>query len=312
MHIRTRERMPFEPLSILMAAGPVPAETVVRLGRSIADALQAPHGELWPSAILVDGEAVRVQPPGAMDRTRWGQYAAPERILGGAATPAADVFSLAAILHHALGGRPPFAGDSPAAVMLAACRDAPRPLPPDVPQALEVILLRCLEKDPARRFATPHELGQALESYDRPSAFPGRRILVADDDAPVRELYVQVARRVGVEADIVASGRDAIEAMKTCRYDVALLDLNMPRLSGWEVLDFLRTRYDKRPRHLFIVTGFADQMISAADRELVEAVLYKPVAPEELSLLVAECLRGHAPDLPSILRRTSHRRVTAA
>ncbi|HEX8410223.1 MAG TPA: response regulator, partial [Thermoanaerobaculia bacterium] len=152
----------------------------------------------------------------------------------------------------------------------------------------------------------------ALDAYARPIVWEGRRILVADDDAPIRNLYIQMASRVGVEADVVASGRDAIEALKTRRYDIALLDLNMPRLSGWEVLDFLRTRYEHRPRHLFIVTGFSEQMISEADRELVSAVLYKPVVQEELRTLVAECLRGARPDLRTILRHTHHRAVTAA
>jgi CheY-like chemotaxis protein len=121
-----------------------------------------------------------------------------------------------------------------------------------------------------------------------------------------------MAARIGVEADVVASGRDAIEALKTRRYDVALLDLNMPRLSGWEVLDFLRSRYDSRPRYLYIVTGFNNQDISAADRDLVSAVLYKPVVPDELRTLVTESLRNARPDLRTILRQTSHRAVTAA
>jgi CheY-like chemotaxis protein len=144
------------------------------------------------------------------------------------------------------------------------------------------------------------------------STWPGRRILVADDDAPVRDLYAHVAARVGVEIDVVASGRDAIEALKTRKYDLALMDLNMPRLSGWEVLDYLRTRREFRPRRLFIVTGFSDQLISEADRDVVSAVLYKPVAAEELRALVTECLRGGELDLRAILRTTGHRASSAA
>lgn len=304
--------MSSEPLSTLMASGPMPPEDVVRIGREIADALHDVHGELWPSSIAVSEERVGILPPGDVDRARYGQYAAPERILGKAATPASDVFSIGAILYHALAGRPPFRGDSPAAVMLAACTEAPLELPPQVPRQLEAIIQRCLHKDPAQRYPNPIALRGALDVYASKSVWAGRRILVADDDAPVRDFYIQMASRVGVEADVVAGGRDAIEALKTRRYDIALLDLNMPRLSGWEVLDFLRTRQEHRPRHLFIVTGFAEQMISEADRELVAAVLYKPVAPEELRMLVTECLRGATPDLRMILRQTQHRAVTAA
>ena len=119
-------------------------------------------------------------------------------------------------------------------------------------------------------------------------------MLVADDDAPVRDLYSHIAGRIGVEVDLVASGRDAIAALKSRKYDVALLDLNMPRLSGWEVLDFLRSRNEARPANLFIITGFIDQKISEADRDLVSGVLYKPVSPDQLRKLVTDCLTGAA------------------
>jgi CheY-like chemotaxis protein len=305
-------KMSGDPLSILMASGPMPAEDAVRIGRDVASALTGVHGELWPSAILVREDGVDIVPPSGADRIRWGQYAAPERILGKPATPASDVFSIAAILYHALAGRPPFRGTTPAAVMLAACSESPQEMPPQVPHALEKILMRALAKDPTQRYASAADFGIALDSWASHGAWNGRRVLAADDDSPIRELYHSMLTRIGVDADIVASGRDAIEALKTRKYDVALLDLNLPRLSGWEVLDFLRTRYEARPGHLFIVTGFTDQRVSEADRELVAAVLYKPVAPDELRTLVTECLRGSALDLQMILRQTSHRTGTAA
>lgn len=302
--------MSSEPLSVLMAGGPMPVDEVVRIGRELANALTTVHGELWPSSISVSEEGIGILPAGETDRTRYGQYAAPERILGKPATAESDVFSVGAILYHALAGHPPFRGSSPAAVMLAACTEPPLELPPQVPRKLEAVIQRCLHKDPAQRYATPAALRDAL--YGATNEWEGKRILVADDDAPIRDLYIQVATRLGVEADVVASGRDAIEALKTCRYDVALLDLNMPRLSGWEVLDFLRARPDCRPRHLYIVTGFGDQTISEADRELVGAVLYKPVEPATLRNLITESLRGAHPDIAKILQGTKHRIVTAA
>jgi CheY-like chemotaxis protein len=290
-----------------MAGGGLEVEDAVRIVRDAAGALRSVHGELWPSAILVDGADVQIEPPTAMDRLRYGQYAAPERILGKPATPASDVFSLGAILYHAVAGRPPFRGDSPAAVMLSICTDQALDAPPDVPQSVAALIRRCLMRDPSERFASPAVLRDALDRVTVRDNFPGRRILVADDDAPIRDLYTHVAARIGVEVDVVASGRDVISALKSRKYDLALMDLNMPRLSGWEVLDFLRTRYDARPSKLFIITGFTDQQISAADRDVVTAVLYKPVSSEELRTLVTQCLRGGPVDVPSILRTTGHR-----
>lgn len=300
-------KMSGDPLSILMASGPIPVEDAVRIARDIAASLPTVHGELWPSAILVTDDGVEIVPPGAADRTRYGQYAAPERILGKPATPESDVFSIAAILYHVLAGRPAFRGDTPAAVMLATCSESPQEMPPQVPHPLEKIVLRALAKDPAQRYTSPAALADALDAWTSRGKWEGRRVLAVDDDPPLRALYQRLVTRVGVAADIVTTGRDAIEALKTAKYDVALLDLNLPRLSGWEVLDFLRSRYDARPRHLFIVTGFTDQRVSEADRDLVTAVLYKPIMQDELQTLVTECLRGGKPDLAAILRQTNHR-----
>lgn len=309
--------MSSEPLTLLMAGGPMPVDEVIRIGREAADALARAgvHGELWPSAIAVGDQSVGILPSGTAERVRWGQYGAPERILGKPATAQSDVFSLCAILFHALAGRPPFKGASAAEVMLSACTDMPldlRELRRDAPMDLVTVLNRGLAKDPAQRYGSMAALRDALDSIGARENWPGKRILVADDDAPVRDLYTHVAARVGVEIDVVASGRDAIEALKTRKYDIALMDLNMPRLSGWEVLDYLRTRRELRPRRLFIITGFNDQLISEADREVVSAVLYKPVAAEELRNLVTECLRGGDVDLRSILRTTGHRASSAA
>lgn len=309
--------MSSEPLSTLMAAGPMLLDDVLRIGRQAAAALSqfGLHGELWPSAISVSPEGVGILPPGGADRNRYGQYAAPEVVLGKPATPASDVFSLGAILFHALAGRPAFRGNSATEVMLSACADLPLSLielREDVPNDIAGIIHRCLMRDPYLRYATPAALHAALQGAESRGRWSGKRILVADDDAPIRDLFSQLAEHIGVEADVVSSGRDAVAAMKSRRYDVALLDLNMPRLSGWEVLDFLRTKAEARPGRLFIVTGFGDQHISEADRELVSAVIYKPVEAGELAKLVIACLRGGAVDVASILRQTSHRPIAAA
>ncbi len=297
-----------EPLTNLIAGGALPVEDVVRLGKEIASAVAkgGVHGELWPSAISVSDEGVGILPPVGADRARIGQYAAPERILGKAVTPASDVFSIGAILFHALAGQPPFRGDSPAQVMLAVCSEAPRDLPDGVPPELAAIVMRCLAREPSARYSSPSLLRDALDMLSLRTEHPGRRVLLADDEPDIRDAFARIASHLGIEIDIVASGRDAIAAIKSRRYDVALLDLNMPRLSGWDVLDFLRTHTEMRPHRLFIITGFADQRVGDADRDVVNAVIYKPVAPGELRTLLTECLSGGELDLRNVLRTTKH------
>jgi len=94
------------------------------------------------------------------------QYYAPEQAQGEIVSPAADVYALGIVMYEMLTGRTPFDGDTPVAVAMQHIQDAPQPpsqLNPNIPPALEEIILRCLEKEPTARFRDGSVLARALE-----------------------------------------------------------------------------------------------------------------------------------------------------
>jgi serine/threonine protein kinase len=97
-------------------------------------------------------------------------YLSPEQARGERAGPPSDVFSAGAILYEMLAQRRAFPGNSLIEAGHLALTAQPTPLPETVPAGLAAVVLRCLEKDPRRRFATGGELARAVDSTHEPAA----------------------------------------------------------------------------------------------------------------------------------------------
>ncbi len=185
-----------------LAQGPMPTrqagELVGTLARAVHAAHQAGivHRDLKPSNVLLTADGVpKVSDFGLAKiigaesgRTLTGQvmgspsFMAPEQAEGKSkqAGPPADIYALGAILYQALTAKPPFVGESELETLrMVASTEVvpPRRLRPDVPRDLETICLKCLEKEPQKRYSTAADLADDLHRFfdDRPiSARPVR------------------------------------------------------------------------------------------------------------------------------------------
>lgn len=142
------------------------------------------HRDLKPHNIMVDSEgrphvldfglAKRIDEDQSLTLTGAvlgsPSYMAPEQAEGrnDRVGPHTDVYALGAILYQMLTGRPPFLGRTAAETMMQVVQRepaAPSRSNPDLPRDLETICLKCLEKEPAQRYATARELGEELGRF---------------------------------------------------------------------------------------------------------------------------------------------------
>ena len=195
-HYVVMELVEGETLRRRLRPGPLPMSEVLDLGAQLADGLAKAHRagivhrDLKPENLMVtpDGAlkivdfglakvlAAPLGDVGAGDtmsrhETRAGtlmgtlEYMSPEQASGRPVDHRTDQFSLGLIVYEMATGRPTFRRDTPTQVLAAVIERDPEPLGrmrADVPAALDILVARCLQKDPERRFAKTDELASQL------------------------------------------------------------------------------------------------------------------------------------------------------
>ncbi len=166
------------------ARGRLPWPEALAVGEQVARALAAAHAnglvhrDVKPANILlgVDGRAKVTdfgiaQAAQTTTLTRSGvvlgsaNYVAPEQAQGGHVGPAADLYSLGCVLFEAVTGETPYRGANPVAIAtqhVSAPVPDPRELVPDLPGQVAALIIRALDKEPGRRFASASAMADAL------------------------------------------------------------------------------------------------------------------------------------------------------
>ena len=115
-----------------------------------------------------------------------------------------------------------------------------------------------------------------------------RRVLIVDDDAMVRGILSAALRQRSLDIDTASDGREAIDLLRENHYAVVLLDLLMPDVNGFGVLDAIDHTRPGAPIVL-VVSGAPRSTLDELDSQKIHGIIRKPVDPNEIAAVVAAC-----------------------
>lgn len=118
-----------------------------------------------------------------------------------------------------------------------------------------------------------------------------RRILVIDDEPPIRALVAKIVQRAGLTVDTARDGAEAIAMLQSNDYSVVVVDLMMPRVDGFEVIDFVKRSGRRHPAVIVATAGDA-AALRRLDASVVHSIVRKPFEIDVLGDLIAAAAAG--------------------
>jgi two-component system response regulator MprA len=119
-----------------------------------------------------------------------------------------------------------------------------------------------------------------------------RRVLVIDDDQALRTLFIAMLGRKGFAVDVAGDGRVAFDQISRNTYDAIVLDLMMPDVNGFELLERLTRESPMLLPRIIVMTGASRRAIESLDRSKIWGLIRKPFDIDELVSSVVACCDG--------------------
>ena len=121
------------------------------------------------------------------------------------------------------------------------------------------------------------------------------RVLVVEDSAVIQRLIAVCLRPAGVEVEARGDGPTGLDAALNTGPDLMILDVGLPRMDGWEVLERIRNDERTRSMKVLVLTAHAqEETRERADRGGADAFLTKPFRPDDLRSVVLALLADTA------------------
>jgi DNA-binding response OmpR family regulator len=120
---------------------------------------------------------------------------------------------------------------------------------------------------------------------------PQSRVLVVDDEPAIRALVAKIVERAGHPVDTARDGAEAIEKLEQTDYAVIVLDLMMPNIDGYGLIDHLKGREGSKPAVIVVSAGDSGAL-RKLDGAMVHSILRKPFDIDVLGDLITAAVRS--------------------
>jgi DNA-binding response OmpR family regulator len=139
-----------------------------------------------------------------------------------------------------------------------------------------------------------------MSRSDPPSA--ARQIIVVDDDPGLRNLFIAMLTRKGFTVDLAPDGRVAYDKISRNAYSAILLDLMMPDVNGFELMERLARECPLLLSRVIVMTGASRRDIQSLDTTVIWGLIRKPFDMDDLVNAVTSCSDGRPRVAPPVSR----------